>query len=90
MGIARREDGARQWHLRHVTKGVADDRDRSARRLLARKSWIFHAQAVAKWRAVYWMTAALVAPVMNAVPKFFIARLFRYRNLIAAPNLLEF
>ena len=30
----------------------------------------FRAQAVAKWRAVYWMTAALVAPVMNAV--FFI------------------
>jgi len=31
---------------------------------------IFNAQAVAKWRAVYWMMAALVAPVMNAV--FFI------------------
>ena len=30
----------------------------------------FCAQAVAKWRAVSWMTAALVAPVMNAV--FFI------------------
>ncbi|WP_177388545.1 hypothetical protein [uncultured Campylobacter sp.] len=27
----------------------------------------FRTQAVAKWRAVYWMTAALVAPVMNAV-----------------------
>ncbi|WP_298961615.1 hypothetical protein [uncultured Campylobacter sp.] len=27
----------------------------------------FNAQAVAKWRAVYWMMAALVAPVMNAV-----------------------
>ena len=30
----------------------------------------FRAQAVAKWRVAYWMTAALVAPVMNAV--FFI------------------
>ncbi|MFR8441254.1 MAG: hypothetical protein ACLVCW_05930 [Campylobacter sp.] len=30
----------------------------------------FCAQAVAKWRAVSWMTAVLVAPVMNAV--FFI------------------
>ena len=33
MGIAQREK-----HLRHVTTGVADDRDRRARRLLARKS----------------------------------------------------
>lgn len=39
-----------------------------AGRLLAEAD--FCAQAVAKWRAVYWMTAALVAPVMNAV--FFI------------------
>ena len=38
MVIARREDGARQRHLRHVTTGVADDRDRRARRLVARKS----------------------------------------------------
>ena len=66
----RREGGARRRYLRSVTTGVADDHDRRARRLVARKSWIFNAQAVAKWRAVYWMTAALVAPVMNAV--FFI------------------
>ena len=58
MGIARRADGARQRHLRHVTTGVADDRDRSARRLLARRSE-FRAQAVVRRRAAYWMTVAL-------------------------------
>ncbi len=36
--IARRESGGGQRHIRHVTTGVADDHDRRARRLVARKS----------------------------------------------------
>lgn len=39
--VTRREDGARQRHLRHVTTGVTDDRDRSARSLLVRRSGFF-------------------------------------------------
>lgn len=34
----RREGGARRRYLRSVTTGVADDHDRRARRLVARKS----------------------------------------------------
>ena len=54
-----------------MTTGVADDRDRSARSPLARKSG-FSRSGRRKAMAVYWMTAtvALAAPVMNAV--FFI------------------
>lgn len=39
--VARRESGVWQRHLRYVTTGVADDRDRSVRRLLARRSRFF-------------------------------------------------
>ena len=61
---------AGERHLRHVTMG--DSRRSRPQRLQATclQKRIFNAQTVAKWRAVYWMTAALVAPAMNAV--FFI------------------
>ena len=44
--IARREDGARQRHLRHVTTGVADDRDRTlvGSSLLAKALFAFRAR----------------------------------------------
>ncbi|WP_298082254.1 hypothetical protein [uncultured Campylobacter sp.] len=59
-----------------MTTGVADDRDRRARSLLAHllAEADFCAQAVAKWWAVFWMTAALAALAVAYKNGLFVAQ----------------